>query len=237
VAAPNRRFKFQHLTCAAVNPPRFMLPPILCYVTDRNSLAAPAGPARHTALIERIAGAAAAGVDWIQVREKDLEARQLFDLASTATAAMRGSAAKLLVNDRLDVAWATGAAGVHLGENSLPIADVVQKKRRSGPENFLVGASCHSPDAAVRAAHEGANYVFFGPVFATPSKAAFGEPQGLARLAEVCWGVSIPVLAIGGITAENAAGCLEAGATGIAGIRLFQEAPDLGALLGKIRSM
>ncbi len=155
-----------------------MLPPILCYVTDRNSLAAPAGPARHTALIERIAGAAAAGVDWIQVREKDLEARQLFDLASTATAAMRGSAAKLLVNDRLDVAWATGAAGVHLGENSLPIADVVQERRRSGPENFLVGASCHSPDAAVRAAHEGANYVFFGPVFATPSKAAFGEPQG-----------------------------------------------------------
>jgi len=212
-----------------------MRPPILCYVTDRNSLAAPDGPARHTALIERIVDAAAAGVDWIQVREKDLEAHPLFNLVSGATAAVRGSAAKLLINDRLDVAWTAGAAGVHLGENSLPIGDVVQEKRCSGPENFLVGASCHSPDAAVHAAREGANYVFFGPVFATPSKTAFGEPQGLARLAEVCWGVSIPVLAIGGITAENATACLEAGAAGIAAIRLFQEASDLTALLGKIR--
>lgn len=211
-----------------------MLPPILCYVTDRNSLAAPVGPAREAALLERVRGAAAAGADWIQVREKDLEARPLFDLVSAATAAVRGSAAKLLINDRLDVAWAAGAAGVHLGENSLPLAEVVQEKRRSGPENFLVGASCHSSDAAVRAAHEGADYIFFGPVFATPSKAAFGAPQGLARLAEVCWGVSIPVLAIGGITGENATACLEAGAAGIAAIRLFQEASDLTALLGKI---
>src|ERR1700683_1725090 len=143
-----------------------MAPPILCYVTDRNSLAAPAGPARHTALIERIVDAAAAGVDWIQVREKDLEARPLFDLVSKATTAVHGSAAKLLINDRLDVAWAAGAPGVHLSENSLPLAEVVQEKRRRGPENFLVGASCHSPDAAVRAVHEGANYIFFGPVFA-----------------------------------------------------------------------
>lgn len=209
--------------------------PILCYVTDRNSLAASAGPAREAALIERVRNAAAAGVDWIQVREKDLEARPLFDLVSAGIAAVRGSAAKLLINDRLDVAWAAGADGVHLGENSLPIGEVVRAKHRSGPENFLVGASCHSPEAAARAAHEGANYIFFGPVFATPSKAAFGAPQGLARLAEVCRGVSIPVLAIGGITAENAAACLEAGAAGIAAIRLFQETSDLAALAGKLR--
>jgi thiamine-phosphate pyrophosphorylase len=208
-----------------------MLPPILlCYVTDRNSLAAPAGPSCEATLTERIRKAAAAGVDWIQVREKDLDAKPLL-----ATVAVRGSAAKLLINDRLDVAWAAGAAGVHLGENSLPLGEVAGAKRRSGKENFLVGASCHSPDAAVRAAHDGADYIFFGPVFATPSKTKFGAPQGLARLAEVCWGVSIPVLAIGGITAENAASCVEAGAAGIAAIRLFQEASDLPALVGKLR--
>jgi thiamine-phosphate pyrophosphorylase len=209
--------------------------PILCYVTDRNSLAAPAGRAREAALIERIRNAAAAGVDWIQVREKDLEARPLFDLAAAGIAAVRGSAAKLLINDHLDVAWAAGADGVHLGENSLPIGEVVQAKRRTGPEKFLVGSSCHSPEAAARATGEGADYIFFGPVFATPSKAAFGAPQGLVRLAEVCRGVSIPVLAIGGITAENSAACLEAGAAGIAAIRMFQEACDLASLLGKLR--
>lgn len=213
-----------------------MRPPILlCYVTDRHLLEAPAGPAREAALIERIGKAAAAGVDWIQIREKDLDAKPLLDLVSAATVSMRGSAAKLLINDRLDVAWAAGAAGVHLGENSLPLGEVAGAKCRLGPENFLVGASCHSPDAAVRAAHDGADYVFFGPVFATPSKAAFGAPQGLARLAEVCWGVSIPVLAIGGITEENAEACVEAGASGIAGIRLFQGASDLPALVAKLR--
>jgi thiamine-phosphate pyrophosphorylase len=209
--------------------------PILCYVTDRSLLPAPAGPAREAALIARIQDAAAAGVDWIQVREKDLEGRPLFDLAAAAVAVVRGSAAKLLINDRLDVAWAARAGGVHLGENSLPIIDVVRAKQRSGAENFLVGASCHSLEAATRAAREGADYIFFGPVFATPSKTAFGAPQGLARLAEVCRGVAVPVLAIGGVTAENAGSCLEAGAAGIAAIRLFQEASDLAALLGKIR--
>ena len=209
--------------------------PILCYVTDRNSLAAPAGPAREAALIARIQDAASAGVDWIQVREKNLEGRPLFDLVAAAAAVVRGGAAKLLINDRLDVAWAARAGGVHLGENSLPIGDVVRAKQWSGEENFLVGSSCHSLEAATHAAREGADYIFFGPVFATPSKTAFGAPQGLARLAEVCRGVAVPVLAIGGITAENAGSCLKAGAVGIAAIRLFQEASDLAALLGKIR--
>jgi thiamine-phosphate pyrophosphorylase len=208
---------------------------ILCYVTDRNLLQAPAGPAREAALIERIRDAAASGVDWIQIREKDFEGRALFDLASAAIVAVRGSEVKLLINDRLDVAWAAGAAGVHLGENSLPIGHVVRAKKRSSLGKFLVGASCHSPEAAAHAAREGADYVFFGPIFATPSKAAFGAPQGLARLAEVCRGVSVPVLAIGGITAENAGACREAGAAGIAAIRLFQQAPDLAALARMIR--
>lgn len=207
---------------------------ILCYVTDRKSLAAPAASTPEAALVERIRDAAYAGVDWVQIREKDFDGRPLFDLVSAAMAAVRGSGVKVLVNGRLDVAWAAGADGVHLGENALPIAEVVRARRAFDRAEFLVGASCHSPESVRRAAQEGADYVFFGPVFATPSKAAFGAPQGLERLAEVCRGVSIPVVAVGGISAENIKACWEAGAAGVAAIRLLQEARDLPALLGKL---
>lgn len=211
-----------------------MRPPILCYVTDRRSLDLPAGANREAALITQILVAASAGVDWIQIREKDLDGGPLFDVAS-AVGALRGSKTKLLINDRLDAAWAAQAGGVHLGEGSLPVADVVRVKRRSAAGEFLVGASCHSLEAAARAAGEGADYIFFGPVFATPSKAAFGAPQGLALLAAVCRAVSAPVLAIGGITAQNAKSCLESGAAGIAAIRLFQQAANLAALVRELR--
>lgn len=209
--------------------------PIFCYVTDRRALSAPAGWSREMALVERIRDAAYAGVDWVQIREKDLDGGPLYDLVSAAIAAIRGSAVKVLVNDRLDVAWTAGASGVHLGENSLPAADAVRAKRQAGLADFMVGASCHSPEAARRAADEGADYLFFGPVFVTPSKAAFGAPQGVERLAGVCRSVAIPVLAIGGITTENASACLAAGAAGVAAIRLFQEARDLPGLVGQLR--
>jgi thiamine-phosphate pyrophosphorylase len=127
---------------------------------------------------------------------------------------------------------------VHLGEASLPVREVTEATRgagRVGRAEFLVGASCHSLDAARRAAEDGAGYMIFGPVFATPSKAAFGAPQGVRRLAEVCRAVRIPVLAIGGVTENNYAECLEAGASGIAGIRLFQRAGNLAELLAKMR--
>jgi thiamine-phosphate pyrophosphorylase len=100
-----------------------------------------------------------------------------------------------------------------------------------------VGASCHSLEAAEQAAADGADYLFFGPVFATPSKQAFGPPQGLLRLERVCRAVSLPVLAIGGITPQNAGACLHAGAAGVAAIRLFQQAPELvAAAISQIRS-
>ena len=183
----------------------------------------------------------AAGLDWIQLREKDLPARPLLDLAREAVSTARGSATRILVNDRLDVALAAGAAGVHLGEASLPVAEVARWCRAEDRENrvpagFLVGASCHSLDAAGEAERAGADYIFFGPVFATPSKAAFGPPQGLSKLAEVCRQVHIPVLAIGGVTLENAAACLEAGAAGVAAIRLFQESTDLAAAVAGLRA-
>jgi thiamine-phosphate pyrophosphorylase len=102
--------------------------------------------------------------------------------------------------------------------------------------DFLVGVSCHSQEAAKSAEDGGADYIFFGPVFTTPSKAAYGAPQGLARLAEVCRSVSLPVLAIGGIALENATSCLAAGAAGIAAIRLFQDAYDLASLVKTLRT-
>ena len=145
-------------------------------------------------------------------------------------AAAQGSATRILVNDRLDVALAVSAAGVHLGEQSLPVA-AVQRWRKAGPAptGFLLGASCHSLEAAVEADRAGADYIFFGPVFATPSKAAFGPPQGLDPLAEVCQSVRIPVLAIGGVTLETAAACLAAGASGLAAIRLDRKSTRLNS--------
>ena len=213
---------------------------ILCYVTDRRSLDPAADPRMgyagqvdaddgqypESAVVRRIESAARAGVDWVQIREKDLPARRLASLTRAAIQAGKPSAdehtAQILVNDRFDVAWAAGAAGVHAGENSLPVRALVEARRASGLADFLVGASCHSLDSALSAAAEGADYIFFGPVFATPSKAAFGSPQGLGRLAEVCRAVIVPVIAIGGITLENARSCRQAGAAGIAAIRLFQ---------------
>jgi thiamine-phosphate pyrophosphorylase len=198
-------------------------------VTDRLALADP------VALGAFIRRAAEAGVDWIQVREKDLDARPLAEVVRSALAETRETGAQILVNDRLDVALASGAAGVHLAEASIPLEIVAEWRRAAGRKQFLIGVSCHSPDAGRAAERGGADYVFFGPVFATPSKAAFGPPQGIERLREVCGAVKIPVLAIGGITPENAGRCLEAGAAGIAAIRLFQESPDVAVTVMRAR--
>lgn len=215
--------------------------PILCYVTDRRGLATTAAQAgdedefRLPALAAAIERATTAGVDWIQIREKDLPASWLVELARAAVAAA-GSRSRILVNDRLDVARAAGTGGVHLGETSLPVAKVVRwlrGERETGRvrADFLAGFSCHSLASARAAERDGADYLFFGPVFDTPSKAAFGPPQGLARLREVCSAVRIPVLAIGGVGPENAAECLQAGAAGLAAIRMFQESGQWEGLL------
>jgi thiamine-phosphate pyrophosphorylase len=192
--------------------------PIVCYVTDRKAIGS--GDAVRS-LTERIRLAAAAGVDWVQIREKDLGAKDLLALVMHAVAC---GTAKVIVNDRLDVALAAGAAGVHLGRESAPVAEVARWRRGgNAPPEFLMGVSCHSLEDVREAEAEGASYVFFGPVFETPSKRPFGPPQGIARLAEVCGQVRIPVIAIGGVDEKNAAECFRAGAAGIAAIRLFQE--------------
>lgn len=208
---------------------------ILCYVTDRQSLHIAAGQGREAALAQHIESAVRAGVDWVQIREKDLPGRNLMDLTRAAMRACNNSSAqRVLVNDRCDVAWAAGAGGVHLGEKSMPVRIVVDARCGRGPANFLVGTSCHSLDGAVRAANEGVDYIFFGPIFATPSKVPFGAPHGLGKLAEVCRALSIPVIAIGGIRLENARACRDAGAAGIAAIRLFQQNGDLAKIVASL---
>jgi thiamine-phosphate pyrophosphorylase len=231
---------------------------ILCYVTDRHALPASPESGPLTALTRKIAEAAQAGIDWIQIREKDLSAKELAAVTREALRAAQwhrlqpvkvsksGAShqnaspvlprTRIIVNDRLDIALAERAAGVHLGEHSIPPAEarrLVQSAQKKGSidQDFLIGVSCHSLAAAKSAAAAGAGYIIFGPIFPTPSKSQYGAPQGLDRLAEICRAVSIPVLAIGGITLANAASCLQAGASGIAAIRLFQDSPDSASVM------
>jgi thiamine-phosphate pyrophosphorylase len=193
--------------------------PIVCYVTDRRALDAPDEGAR---VIERIRGAIAAGADWVQLREKDMQARKLLALARAAVAIQ--GAARIIVNDRLDVALAAGASGVHLGAASIPAEEAIRWcGAGNAPPGFLLGVSCHSLEDVRRAENAGADYVFLGPVFDTPSKRSFGSPQGVQRLSEICRAVGLPVVAIGGITEANAVESVRAGAAGIAAIRLFQQ--------------
>ena len=216
--------------------------PLLCYVTDRRSLSESEPRQALETLLSKVEAAAASGVDWIQIREKDLSGRDYAWLTREALhpaakhEASNGAPAHILVNDRLDVALSERAGGVHLGESSLPLAEARRfLESRGEREDFVIGVSCHSLEAAKSAAIAGAHYLFFGPVYTTPSKAAFGAPQGLERLAEVCRTVSIPVLAIGGITLANASDCLAAGAYGIAAIRLFQGARDMSSVVQSLR--
>lgn len=161
-----------------------------------------------------VAAAAAAGISLVQIREKALTARVLYELASRSANVTRGTATRLLVNDRFDVARAAGADGVHLTSRSLP-ATVV---REICGKDFLIGVSTHSLDEA-RAA-SAADFVVFGPVFETGSK----QPQGLEKLREVTSALKgFPVVAIGGITHDNVAQCYDAGASGVAAIRLFND--------------
>lgn len=173
-----------------------------------------------------------AGVNWVQIREKDMDGRELVELARAAVALAarvekHEAQARIILNDRLDVALAAGCGGVHLGRESAPLRDVLRWCRNgNAPAEFLVGVSCHSLEEALQAERDGASYVFFGPIFDSPSKRAFGQPQGIAKLAEVCRTMRIPVIAIGGIEEINAGECLGAGASGIAAIRFFQQAGE-----------
>ena len=183
-----------------------------CYITDRRSLQS------DIALLDVIARHLTAGIDWIQIREKDLSARDLLVLVERALALPRPAGSKILVNTRVDVALAAGASGAHLPARS----PAPERWRALTPSGFLIGVSCHSADEVRAAPDQGADYAIFGPVFAPRSKTSALPPRGLDGLAHAARAVAIPVLALGGITAANAQDCVNAGAAGIAAISLYQ---------------
>lgn len=151
------------------------------------------------------------GVRALQLREKDLKIRELLDLAYRMRDLTKRYGALLFINDRVDVAIAVGADGVHLGRASIP-----PSAARKVSNDLIIGVSTHSVDEAIEAEKEGADFITLGPVFYTPSKAEYGEPLGLNTLKKVCSSVSLPVLAIGGIKPDTIKEVIDSGAKGVA---------------------
>ncbi len=218
--------------------PRRSGPILLCYITDRKQFAGDEAEQQRR-LLAKIGECAAAGVDYVQLREKDLSARELEKLAGKAMAAMHGgSATRLLINSRVDVALACGAHGVHLPSGNLRASEVRAIWARASALAPIIGVSAHSAEEVAGAESHGADFALFAPVF---EKSGTANPKGLEQLREVCFrppisGSAMPVLALGGITLENARLCIEAGAAGIAAIRLFQQG-DVTEVVRKLRAV
>jgi len=238
---------------------------LLYYITDRKAFASDE-PTRRRRLLEKIAEAVLAGVDCIQLREKDLSTRDLESLAREVvskvnetrhlTTAPLPLAPAVLINSRADIALATHADGVHLRADDISPheVDLIWRKSHVGTAAFgcpdrqsaaavdlhgnefsprpLIGVSCHSPDEVIRAEANGATFAVFAPVF-EKNDTTGTQPAGLHQLRKASKG-NIPVLALGGVSLENAKQCLEAGARGIAAIRLFQE-NDVAGIVSNVR--
>lgn len=183
-------------------------------------------------LLALVTAAVAARIPLVQLREKNLHARTLYELTTRAAEITRGSATRLLVNDRADIAHTAGADGVHLTTHSLA-AHIL---RRTFPQNFLIGVSTHSLAEAHAARDGGADFATFGPIFDTPAKRVYGAPVGLKKLNEAARTLApFPLIALGGITLANAPEALCAGAKGVAAIRLFNDPESLNTTVRTIR--
>ena len=154
----------------------------------------------------------------VQIREKQLNAKQLLTLALKARGCALPDGSMLLVNERVDIALAARLDGVHLPESGC-----YPDKLRPIAPNMIFGCSVHSPESLHIAEKSGADYLLFGPVFDTPSKRKYGAPQGLEKLGQICQSTTLPVFALGGVTPENGALCMAEGAYGIAGLSIFQD--------------
>ena len=220
-----------------------MPPPLLYYITDRTAFPGDES-ARRERLLEKIREAAGAGIDYIQLREKDLSTRDLETLAREAMAIIRDTSLRtenrelrtaLLINSRADVALAIGAAGVHLPANDFSPAQVrhIEQCTASAPTRVTISISCHRPEEVHQAARNRADIALFAPVFEKKDRPGT-SPAGLEVLHLACQH-PIPVLALGGITLDNASICLAAGAAGIAAIRLFQD-HDIAEVARRLRS-
>jgi thiamine-phosphate pyrophosphorylase len=207
--------------------------PISYLITDgRTRPETTAASPEFTRLLALVGAGVASRVSLIQLREKLLRPRLLYELTAQAVALTKGSPTRLLVNDRADIALAAGADGVHLTTRSLDAAVV----RRISNSNFLIGVSAHSLAEAQAARAAGADFAVFGPVFDTPSKQAYGTPIGLEGLREAARALApFPLLALGGITRDNLPQALSAGARGIAAIRLFGEQRDIHVIIRELR--
>jgi thiamine-phosphate pyrophosphorylase len=207
---------------------------LLYYITDRTQF--PGGePERRERLLDNVAEAARCGADYVQLREKDLSSRDLETLAREAISRIRASGGKtrLLINSRTDVALAAEVDGVHLRSRDVSPEEVRKIwSAGNGSGRPIVAVSCHTAAEALEAEKSGADCVVFGPVFGKRNAPALGA-AGLQLLRTVCGG-RIPVFALGGVTVENAASCIDAGAKGVAGVRLFQES-ELAEVAAKLR--
>ncbi len=199
--------------------------PIFCLVTDWRRLAADWGAScGFDAVVRQVGWAAASGVDLVQIREPDLSAAQLEALVARCVDAARGTATRVVVNDRADVAIGAGADGVHLPAMA-PAAAAV---RTIAPSSFLIGRSVHSVEEALTVeAAGGLDYVILGTVFRTPSKPGLDQPLGVGEVARAAAACRLPVLAIGGVSAATIPAVARTGAAGIAAIGLFA-GPDVG---------
>lgn len=180
-----------------------------------------------------VAAAVAGGVTCVQLREKSCSTREFLDEARTVRAVLQGTGVPLIINDRVDVALAVGADGVHLGQTDMPIRDA----RRLVGADMLIGVSAECVDDAVRAEAEGADYIGVSPVFATPTKTDTAPPLGLDGVAAIRAVVSIPVVGIGGISALNAAAVIRAGCHGVAVVSAIVAAQDPRRAAAELKSI